>query len=111
MGAHAGYVSVPPIFAFVHAKGSAGAQSKALATAFARTAGVAFQHPPEPMTWVGRCDSAPCPPPPPPPNKALVLHSLAVTVRSADETLGLNTSEQYTLNIAFPNATLAADTV
>lgn len=39
------------------------------------------------------------------------LHYLNVHVASADETLGLATSENYTLNVAFPNATLSADTV
>lgn len=49
--------------------------------------GIVFQHPPTPMTWVGRCDALPCPPPPPPPQKSLVLDTLEVTVLSADESL------------------------
>ena len=63
------------------------------------------------MTWVGRCDATPCPPPPPAPSRALLLGALVVTVRSADEELGLRTSEKYTLDISFPNASLVADTI
>ena len=90
---------------------SAAAGSAALAAAFVRAAGVAFQHRPEPMTWVGRCDAAPCPAPPPPPNRALQMGTLVVSVSSANESLGHGTSENYTLSVAFPNASIAADSI
>ena len=44
------------------------------------------------------------------PSRALVLRSLNVTIRSADDTLCLETSENYTLAIRFPSAVLVADT-
>ena len=63
------------------------------------------------MTWIGRCDAEPCPPVPRPPDHTLIVRALLVYVRVADDSLGLGTSENYTLDIAFPFATLAADTV
>ena len=110
MGSRIGYVEANA-FQFTHANASAAANSKTLAAAFSRYEAVVFQHKAEPMTWVGRCDAAPCPPPPPPPERALGLQAVVVTVVSADETLALNTSERYTLTVGFPTATISADTV
>jgi hexosaminidase len=61
------------------------------------------------MSWAGECISPPCPPTPIAPTEQ--LKALVVTVASADETLSISTSENYTLSIDFPNATLDADTV
>ena len=98
-------------FSFV-ADGAAAADSKALAAAFTRYAGVVFQHAPTAtIQWAGRCDAAPCPPPPPPPDRSLVCKALNVRVASAAESLALNTSEKYELTVGFPNSTLTADTV
>ena len=98
-------------FSFV-ADGAAAADSKALAAAFTRYAGVVFQHAPTAtIQWAGRCDAAPCPPPPPPPDRSLVCKALNVRVASAAESLAHNTSEKYELTVGFPNSTLTADTV
>ena len=110
MGSEAGFLAATPQqFSFVpHASA---ATSSALQKAFARYEGILFQHPPAPMSWVGRCDAAPCPLPPPPPNRSLLLTALEVSVSSANETLGEDTSERYNLTITFPRARLAADTI
>jgi hexosaminidase len=47
----------------------------------------------------------------PPATSGPALSALVVVLGSADLTLGLETSENYTLDIGFPNATLHADTV
>ena len=108
LGSRIGFVATPPAFNFVHAASSS---SKLLANAFLRCASVAFQHKPEPMTWIGRCDAEPCPPVPTTPDPAKILRVLKVSVQSADESLDLGTSENYTLSIQFPNATLISETV
>jgi hexosaminidase len=109
LGARSGYVSAN--LAFLHAKNSTASGSSLLAAAFDRSTGVIFQHRPEQMSWIGRCDAAPCPLSPPPPDRSLVIRVLVVSVAHADESLTLGTSENYTLSISFPNASLTADSV
>eukprot|EP00041_Stephanoeca_diplocostata_P027498 m.756763 g.756763 ORF g.756763 m.756763 type:complete len:607 (+) comp23185_c0_seq3:84-1904(+) len=113
VGPKAGYVAVPPKFSFVHAPTSAASASSILAAAFKRYEGICFQHRPEPITWIGRCDASPCPPNPLPPDRSLSLEKLSVHVLDADETLGMSTLENYTLTISFypQSANLSAQTI
>eukprot|EP00040_Diaphanoeca_grandis_P019625 m.103756 g.103756 ORF g.103756 m.103756 type:complete len:963 (-) comp27515_c0_seq4:240-3128(-) len=109
VGDRSGYISSRSQFQFVAANAMA-SSSSVLREAFARYEAVLFQHIPEPMTWVGRCHTPPCPGQPAVPSKALVVGSLEVVLRSSDESLDLETCENYTLSISFPNATLTAVT-
>ena len=116
LGTASGYVASRAEFAFAAANPAA-AGSDILQQGVARYRAIVFQRPPEPMSWVGRCDPDerqlrwPCPPPPVLPSRALVLRSINITLRSQDDTLGLETSENYTLTVGFPTAALLADTV
>ena len=115
LGTTSGYLAARADFLFA-ATNAAAAGSDTLRDGMARYRAIVFQRPPEPMSWVGHCDPDerqlrwPCPPPPVVPSRALILRSLNVTIRSADDTLGLETSENYTLAIRFPSAVLVADT-
>lgn len=113
VGLDSGYIAAPPNFSFVHASTSAASSSRMLEAAFKRYVGVCFQHRPEPISWIGRCDAAPCPPTPTPPDRSLLLTTLFVDVVDADESLDMTTEENYTLTITFSprNATLSAQTI
>ena len=114
LGAASGYLAARADFLFAATDAAAG--SDVLRHGMARYRAIVFQRPLEPMSWVGRCDPNegqlrwPCPPPPVVPSRALILRSLNVTIHSADDTLGLETSENYTLTVEFPSAVLVADT-
>jgi hypothetical protein len=99
---------VADAFQFMVEDGPA-SSSPILLSAIARYRALCFQRPPEPPSWAGRCVTPPCPAAPIPSTES--LQRLVVTVGSADEVLDLETSEHYTLNISFPDATLNSDTV
>ena len=116
LGTTSGYLATKDKFAFVAANPAAAA-SAPLHQAMIRYRAIIFQREPEAMTWIGRCDPDerqlrwPCPPPPVVPSRTLVLQTLNITIGSPDETLSLSTSENYTLSVVFPSASLFADTV